>query len=169
MWRNLFQLYPDSLGAVEQSLEMEARERIVGMHADQSGEGRHRAGVFSLELGEGFGVLCRCQRRKGLVAQRLIGAKRLAAAPPHAVADRTTLEILRRLRNRLAGADAGAQLLVGGLQARGRVDGVAVGGVVEILVAAEIADQRRAGVHADTSHAEIDALGAPALLELLRP
>src|ERR1700749_4251316 len=125
MWKYLFELHPDALGAVEQSLEMEARERIVGMHADEGGEGRHRAGVFSLELGEGFAILRGCRRRKGLFAQRLIGTKRLAAAAQHDVTHGPALEVRGGLRNRFADTDAGAQLLVGGLQSRRRVDGIA--------------------------------------------
>ena len=56
-----------------------------------------------------------------------------------------------------AHADAGAELLVGGFEPRRNIDGIAIGGVVEEAAAAEISDNRRAGMHPDPGGAERDA------------
>ncbi len=50
-----------------------------------------------------------------------------------------------------------------------RVNRVAVGGVVDVAAAAEIADQRRPGVHADARDAKSDAFSPPALAKRLCP
>ena len=50
---------------------------------------------------------------------------------------------------RRADADAGAKLLVGAFEPRRDIDGVAIGGVVEKMAAAEGADDRRPGMRAD--------------------
>ncbi len=84
------------------------------------------------------------RRRERLLLERLIGPQRLAPSAQDDVADRPALEIHRGLRDRLADADTRAEMLVGGFQPRRGVDGVAVGGVVEEVATAEIADQRRA-------------------------
>src|SRR5215813_9547703 len=67
----LFQLNADALGAIQESLEMEAGQRIVGMQADQCGKRRHRRGITSLELSESFGILRDLWRLVGSCRQRL--------------------------------------------------------------------------------------------------
>ena len=66
-------------------------------------------------------------------------------------------------------ANAGAKKLVGVLQPRRDVDGVAIGGVIEKPATAEIADERRPGVNANPCCTEIHAPGFPALAKLLSP
>ena len=60
---------------------METGKRIGGMQPDQRGKGRHRCGIPSLQLGEGFGILRHFRRREYRCRQRLVGAERLAAPP----------------------------------------------------------------------------------------
>src|SRR3979490_3199124 len=68
-----------------------------------------------------------------------------------------------------ADADAGAEELVGALQPRRDVDGIAIGGVVEEAVAAEIANHGWTGVNADPGDPEIHAFCLPALAKFLGP
>src|SRR5262245_37724429 len=62
-----------------------------------------------------------------------------------------------------ADADPCAELLVRLLQSSSRVDGVAIGRVVEEMGAAEIADDGWPGVDPDAGLSKRDALGAPPL------
>jgi hypothetical protein len=77
--RNLFQSNADALGAIQQSLEVEADQGIVGMQADQCGKRRHRRGITGLELSESFGILRDLWRLVGCCRQRLEGSELLAA------------------------------------------------------------------------------------------
>src|SRR6516165_7696437 len=138
---------------------MEAGQRIVSMQADQCGKRRHRRGITSLELSESFEILRDLWRLVGGCRQRLEGSERLAAPAQDQVADRPALEIRRRSGNHGTDANPGPQKLVGGLQPRRSVDGVAMGCVVEKAAAAEIANQCRARVNADSGHPEIYAFG----------
>src|ERR1700676_1077503 len=166
---DLFQLHADAFAAVEQPLQVKAGQRVAGVQPDQRGERRHRPRVAGLQLGESLGILPDrgpLERRR---PQWLVGPKRLAAPAQQQIADRPALEIRRAFGDAGADANARAEKLVGGLEPRRDVDGVAIGSVIEEAVAAEIADQRRAGVNADTGGAEIHALGLPALAKRLRP
>ncbi len=90
--------------------------------------------------------------------QRLVSAERLAAPAQHQVADRPPLKILGGIGDRGADANARAEKLVGALEPRCDVDGVAIGGVIEETVAAEVPHHRRTGVNADAGNPEIHAL-----------
>ena len=148
---------------------MEAGQRIVRMLPDQGREGRHRRDVVGLQFGECFAVL---PRRRGLEdgrRQGLVGPQRLAAAAQHEIADRPPAEVFRPLRRSRAHADAGAEILVGGLQPRRDIDRIAIGCVIEKPITSEVSDQRRPGMDADPGRAKIDPLGFPALAKCLAP
>jgi uncharacterized Ntn-hydrolase superfamily protein len=46
--RPLFQVHPHTFGAIQEPLEVKARERIVGVQSNQRGKGRHRRGITGL-------------------------------------------------------------------------------------------------------------------------
>ncbi len=119
------------LAPVEQPPKVKTGQRVVGMRPDQGREGRHRRGVASFQLGEGFGILRGRRSIENRCGQRLERAQRLAAPAQHEIADRASLKFPGAVGDRGADADAGAEKLVGGLQPRRGVDGVAIGGVVE--------------------------------------
>ena len=134
---------------VEQSPQVILRERVRWGFADQGGEGGERGWIARLELREGGGI------GHGVAAFALLGpqwlehAHGLGPTPEHEIADRAADKSFRALRGGGADADARAELLVDRLEARGRVDGVAVSCVVVEPAAAEIADNRGSGMNAD--------------------
>src|SRR5947209_16038393 len=146
---------------------MKSGQRVVGVQADQRREGWHRRGIASLELGERVAILRVGGRVEVGVLQWFERAKRLATAAQQDIADRSPLKTASAVGSRGADANAGAEMLVGGLKPRSRVDGVTVSGVVEETAAAKIADQRRPGVNADPRSAETDALLLPPFAERL--
>jgi hypothetical protein len=162
------QLHPDALGAIQQSLEVEARQRIVGVRPDKSGECRHGRGAARFELCKSLRILRHRRGLEGIRRERLIGTQRLAAATQDQIAQWPVLKVLRALGERGTDADPGPQKLVGSLQSRCGIDGVAVRGVVEEAAPAEIADQRGTGVNADAGDAEIHAPRLPACAKFLR-
>ena len=89
-------------------------------------------------------------------------------AAQHDIADWPPAKIAGPVGRRGADANARSEMLVGGLKTRSRVDGVAVGRVVEETAAAEIADDRRPGMNADPRRAELRPL-PPAFPESLGP
>src|SRR6185437_7475154 len=137
----LFQLHADALGAIQQPPEMKARQRVVGMQSDQGGKSRHRRRVARLEFCKSFGILRGRLALEAFGRQRLEGAQRLAASAQHEITDRPALKPCDAVGDRGADANSGAEMLVGRLEPRRGVDGVAIGGVVEETAAAEIADQ----------------------------
>ena len=140
----LVQGNPCSGRAIQQPLEVEARELIVRLLADMRCECGDCAGIAGLQLGKGLQIaLCRWVFVL-FDPKRLEGTQRLGPAPQHQIADRSAAEVLDLRREGCADANAGAELLVGGFQPRRDVDGVAIGGVVEEAAAAEIADNGRA-------------------------
>ena len=146
---------------------MEASQRIVGVQPDQGGEGRHRRNIAGFELGEGFGVLGRRRTFERRRRQRLEGAKRFAATTQHQIADRPPSKFLE-----LSATAALTQMrvprnLLVASGARGGIDGIAIGGVIEEPAAPEIAYQCRTGVNADTGCTKIDTLGLPVLAKCL--
>src|SRR5205085_283463 len=70
--------------------------------------------------------------------------------------------------DRLTGADTRSELFVRGLEPRRDIDGVAIGRVIEEAAAAEIPDNRRAGMNADPRHTDTDPITLPRLSEDLR-
>ena len=128
------------------------------MQPDQRGKGRHCRRVAGFQLGEGFRILPGCRPFERRRLQRLVSAERLAAPAQHEIADRPSLEIVGATGNRGADANAGAEKLVGALEPRRGVDGIAIGGVIEETVAAEVPHHRRTGVSADASNPKIHAL-----------
>ena len=117
---------------------MKACQRVVGMRPDQGRKRRHRRRVPRLELGKSLGILRSRRALKTLRRQRLESAQRPAASAQYEITDRTAPKIRDTAGDRGADADAGAQMLVGGLEPCRGVDGVAVSRVVEETVAAEI-------------------------------
>ena len=98
-----------------------------------------------------------------------MGPERLAAAPQHQISDRAAAKFLHATDHSRADTDPRAEPLVGIFEPRGRVHGVAVGGVVEQPPAAKIADQRRAGMDPKAGDAEFHVLRVPAFAEVLGP
>ena len=143
-----------AFGTIEQPLQMKSGQRVVGVQADQGREGWHRRGVARLELGERVAILRVDGRLERGVLQWFECAKWLATAAQQDISNWPSLKIAGSVGRRGADANAGAEMLVGGLKPRSRVDGVAVSGVVEETAAAKIADQRRFGVNADPRSAE---------------
>jgi hypothetical protein len=138
------QLHPDALGAIQQSLEVEARQRIVGVRPDKSGECRHGRGAARFELCKSLRILRHRRGLEGIRRERLIGTQRLAAATQDQIAQWPVLKVLRALGERGTDADPGPQKLVGSLQSRGT------------------------GVNADAGDAEIHAPRLPACAKFLR-
>ena len=147
---------------------MEARQLIAGVFAHMRRKGRDRTGVARFQLGKGLQITLGRGVLILLDPQRLEGAQGFRPAPQQQVAYRPAVEVLHFCREDRADANAGAELLVGGFQSRGDVDGVAIGRVVEEAAAAEIADDRRSGMNADACGAQRDSFLVPALAESLR-
>lgn len=109
--------------AVEQAAQVILRQGIVRACAHEGCKG---GGTI---VGIGWGI-----------AQRFVGAQKFRAAAKREVANGAAHESFRPRHRGRAYANAGAKNFVGRFKARGGVDRVAVGGVVEQLLAAEIAD-----------------------------
>ena len=75
---------------------MEIHEAVVGAQPHERGEGRRRAGIALLELGEGFEILRGRRVGIGFRGQRLEGAQRLRLAAQHEIADRAAAETSAR-------------------------------------------------------------------------
>src|SRR6478672_4320717 len=101
---------------------MKSGQRVVGVQADQRRKGWHRRSVASLELGERFSISCGGGRLERGVLQRFERAKRLATAAEQDIADWPSLKITGAIGRRGANANAGAEMLVGGLEPRSSVD-----------------------------------------------
>src|SRR5437763_5756238 len=116
----------------------------------------------SLEIGRGgrIVVLRRWQRFKC--------AQRRASAAQDEIADRPSLDLGNFRHDRLTGADTRSELFVRRLEPRRDIDGVAIGGVIEEAAAAEIPDNRRAGMNSDPRHTDADPIALPRLSEDLR-
>src|SRR5215217_8702842 len=154
--------------AVEETAQVEAGERIGRVRAHERREGRERGGITRGELLEGGGISPPGRGFEPLLRKRLVSAQRLAEAPQQQVAGRAALEARNPRGHGRAGADARAEGLVRGLEARGGVDGVPVRRVVEVPPAPEVADEGRAGMQADAGRAERDGPGPPPGAEHLR-
>ena len=76
---------------------MKASKLIIGAFADMRSEGRHCAGVGSLQLGEGFEIALRRGVFVLLDTERLEGRQSLGPAPQHQIAHRSAPELLERL------------------------------------------------------------------------
>src|SRR3984885_16310490 len=139
------------------------------MRSDQRRKRRHRRGVSGLKLGEGLAILRRRRSLECRLRQRLVSPQRLAAPAQQEIADRPAAKLLRAVSNRGADANARTEKLVGGLKPRRGVDGVAIRRIVEEATAAEIADQRRAGMNADAGDTEIHPLGLPSFAKFFGP
>src|SRR3984957_3038316 len=164
-----FQLNAYAFSAIQQPPEVKAGECIAGMRSDQRRKRGHRRDVSGLELGEGLGILRRRRPPKCRLRQRLVSAQRLAAPAQQEIADRPAAKLLCAVSDRGADANARTEKLVGGLKPRRGVDGVAIRRIVEEATAAEIADQRRAGMNADAGDTEIHPLGLPSFAKFLGP
>jgi hypothetical protein len=86
--------------------------------------------------------------------QRLENPHGLGPSPQEEIADRAADKSFCTLSGGGADADARAELLVDRLEARGRVDGVAVSRVVVEPAPAEIADNRESGMNANAGDAK---------------
>ena len=90
----LFHRDPRTGCPIEQPLEMEACELIVGMLADVRCESRNCTGIGSLQLSERIQVT-RCRRVFELLhPDWLEGTQRLSPTPQNEVADRPALKVL---------------------------------------------------------------------------
>src|SRR5688572_7695148 len=94
--------------------------------------------------------------------------QRRALAAEYEVANGPPFKITDSLGNTLANADARAELLVHRLEPGGRVDSIAVSGVIEKAAAAEVPDDCGPGVNSDARHPEHDAVSPPACTKLFR-
>src|SRR4029077_8573129 len=164
----LRQLDPGSTGAVQQSLEMEADQPVVRPHPDEGREGRHGRRVTSHQLGEGLRVSFGRRLRINLRSERLQRTQRVSPAAQYQVPDHAAFEVWNAAHNRLADANARAELFIGALQARSYVDRIAIGCVVEKSAAAEIADGGDTSMDANARLAERNVLLPPALAKILR-
>src|SRR5580704_13807676 len=148
---------------VQQSPQMILRKRVRRGFADQCGEGGERAWIAGLSLREGVGI------GQGATAFALLGPQRLenphglGPSPQEEIADRAADKSFCTLSGGGADADARPELLVDRLEARGRVDGVAVSGVIVEPAAAEIADNRGSRMNANAGDAERRAWRHPFL------
>ncbi len=88
------------------------------------------AKAIQIALGRGVVIL--------FSAKGLQRTERLGLASEDEVADRPSAKILHFGCELCAHTDTGAELLVGGLQSRGNIDGVAVSRVIEETAAAEV-------------------------------
>jgi hypothetical protein len=148
---------------------VEAGELIAGVLADMRCKCRQCCRIVRLQLCKGFQIAVHRLIFVLLIVDRFEGAQRLGPAAQHEVANRPTMKLLHFLGQGGADADAGAELLIGGLEPRGDVNGVAVSRLVEEPLAAEIGDQCRPGMRADPPDAKRDPLLPTALAEILRP
>src|SRR4051812_34593055 len=164
----LVEPYAAAGGAVQETLEVKARKLVGAAAADQTGEGRDRAGVSGFHHGERLEVSA-CP---GLGVfdgrQRLQGTDRLRSALQHEIADRAADEALSPCRNVAADADRRAELLVHRFETSSDVDGVAVSRVLEEAAAAEIAHDRRSGMNADPRRPQGNPAVIPGLAKLAR-
>jgi hypothetical protein len=104
-------------------------------------------------------ILCACKRLENLHSA--------TASAQYDVANRSTQEPVNPNGQLGAHAHSRANLLVHGLQTRRNIDCVAMGGVVEIAPPAEVSDDGRAGMGANTRLSEENALFPPALTKRL--
>ena len=139
---------------------MKARELVGAAAADETGEGRDRAGVSGFHHGKRLEVNTRPRLGIFRGRQRLQGTDRLRSTLQHEISDGAADEALGARRNIAADTDRRAELLVRRLETSSDVDGVAVSRVLEEAAAAEIADDRRSGVNADPRRSQ----GNPALV-----
>ena len=120
------------------------------MLADHRGESLASDRIAAIEFVVSCDIGGSRGRRVLITVERLIGPQALVLALEHQLADGAAFET-RHLRHRVfADADSRSQHLVGGFQAGCDVDGVAVGGVVEVKLATEVTDDGGAGIDADT-------------------
>ena len=122
---------PRALGSIEQPLEMESRQAILRLLTDMSRKGRNCTCVLSFE--QGIRVEIAFSRRiiELLFLQGLECSDHLTSTSQHEITDRPPTKILDPFGQPRADTDTGAELFVGGLKARGHVDRIAIGGVVE--------------------------------------
>jgi len=93
----------------------------------------------------------------------LEGADRLGPASQEEVSNGATTEIRHLFSEAAAHANTGAERLVGRLQARSNIDGVAIGAVIEEPSPAEIAHDSSTRMCSDPGVPEWNSLPAPAV------
>ena len=135
---------------------MESGEAVLWLLAHMSRKGSNRAGILGLKQGVRIEIaFCR-----GIVEllflQRFECSDHLAPASEHKIADRPPAKILDSPGQLRADADTGAKLFVRDFKTRCHVDRIAISGVVEKSTAAEISDNRRPSVNADTVSRTLD-------------
>ncbi len=106
----------------------------------------------------GRGVGRGLRRSKRVFRKRLVGHQGFLPALEQKFADWPAMKVRHLGCGRGAHADARPELFVGALQPCGDVDGIAMRRVVEEELAAEISDDRGAGIHAYPSDAQRHAL-----------
>src|SRR5215468_1319779 len=147
---------------------MKAYELVVAARAEQRRKSRHGGRIYGFKLGKGVEIGLRVRSLEGFPRERLKRPQWLAAAAQEEIAHRSSCEIGDAARQALADADPRAQLLVCRLQPRGNIYCVAVSCVVEIAPSAEIPNNRRTGIEAETRRAEHHTFFFPAPAKLLR-
>src|ERR1700735_5236425 len=135
----LFQLNTRTFSAVQQPSQVKDSKCIAGMRPDQRCKGRHGRAVSGFELGERLTILRRRRSVESRLRQRFVSPQRLAAPAQHQITDRPATKLLCAVSDRGSDANMCPKKLVGSLQPRRRVDGVAISGVVEETAAAEVA------------------------------
>jgi len=98
-----------------------------------------------------------------LASKGLKSAQGFRPTPQNKVADLSALELFHPRRERRTDTYAGAELLVGSLQSRRYVYGVAIGCVVEEATATEIADDRRPCMNTDPCDSQGNSFLVPTL------
>ena len=136
---------------------MKTGEWIVRLLAEMRSKGRSGPGIACLEFGKGVQIALRFLAFKLCNPKGLEDTHRLRFSAEQEIADRTSAEILHSPGDHCTSADAGAELLVGSLEPRGSVDGVAIGRVFEEPAASEIPYDGRSCVHANSRNAQREA------------
>src|SRR6516165_8878629 len=128
-------------------------------------KGRHRAWVSGLQEGKCLLIAF----RYGLVASPdlkwLESPDRLGSAAQDQVTDRSAAKVLHPIGESCTDQNAGAKLLIGDLQPRRHVNGVAISRIVEETASAEIADDCGPGMSSDACNPHSNTLLLPAFAE----
>lgn len=121
---------------------MEARELILGMLADVRCESGSYTRSAQFQPAKGIQITLGCRILKLFSPHWLERTQRFGFTTQNKVADRPAVKSIDLARKRRANTNPGPEVFVGSLEPRRNIDGVAVCGVVEEALSAEVADDR---------------------------
>ena len=152
----LFHGNPRACRAIQETLEVEARKRILRLLANVGCKGCDRSGITCFQLGERVDIALRGRVFVLFGPKRFQSTNGFRPTSEHQVSNRAPLKAGCFVCECRTHADAGAKLLVGGFEPRGNINGIAIGRVVEEAASSKIPDDCRSRMNADPSDPQRD-------------